>query len=114
MSLGKMISEKRNRQRRVIEVPEWGDDDAPLLIYSSAITAGDLNKIQRKHKNFLNDMTVDGMVDLIIMKAQDVDGNKLFTLEDKIYLMAEDMTTVANIAEKMFGDIDTVEVAEKN
>jgi hypothetical protein len=114
MSLGKMISEKRDRQRRVIEVPEWGDDDAPLLIYSSAITAGDLNKIQKKHKNFLNDMTIDGMVDLIIMKAQDVDGNKLFTLEDKIYLMGEEMSVIATVAGQMFNDIDTIEDAEKN
>ena len=29
-----------------------------------------------KHKNFLNDMTVDGMVDLIIMKAETKDGEK--------------------------------------
>ena len=96
MSLGKMISEKRDRQRRVIEVPEWGDDDAPLLIYSSAITAGDLNKIQKKHKNFL------------------IDGNKLFTLEDKIYLMGEEMSVIATVAGQMFNDIDTIEDAEKN
>ena len=114
MSLGKMISEKRDRQRRVIEVPEWGDDDAPLLIYSSALTAGDLNKIQKKHKNFLNDMTIDGMVDLIIMKAQDVDGNKLFTLEDKIYLMGEQISIIINIAGGIIGGIDTIEDAEKN
>lgn len=114
MSLGKMIAEKRNRQRRVIEVSEWGEDDKPLLVYSSAITAGDLKNIQRKHKNFLNDMTIDGMVDLIIMKAQDVDGNKLFTLEDKVYLMGEEMTLIANIAGQMFGDIETIEDAEKN
>ena len=114
MSLGKMIAEKRNRQRRIIEVHEWGEDDAPLLVYASAITAGDLNKIQGKHKNFLNDMTVDGMVDLIILKAEDSEGKKLFTLEDKVYLMAEDMATIAGIAEKMFGDIGSIEEAEKN
>lgn len=114
MSLGKMIAEKRNRQRRVIEVSEWGEDDKPLLVYSSAITAGDLKNIQRKHKNFLSEMTIDGMVDLIIMKAQDVDGNKLFTLEDKVYLMGEDLIVISNIASHMFGDIDTIEDAEKN
>jgi len=114
MSLGKVISERRNRQRRVIEVSDWGEDDKPLLIYSSAITAGDLKNIQRKHKNFLNDMTIDGMVDLIIMKAQDVDGNKLFTLEDKVYLMGEELMIISNIAGQMFGDIDTIEDAEKN
>ena len=114
MSLGKMINERRNRQRRIIEVHEWGEDDAPLLIYSSAITAGDLKNIQRKHKNFLNDMTIDGMVDLIILKAEDSEGKKLFTLEDKVYLMAEDLMVISGIAGQMFGDIDTIEDAEKN
>ena len=114
MTLGKMIAEKRNRQRRIIEVAEWGEEDKPLLIYASAITAGDLKTIQRKHKNFLNDMTIDGMVDLIILKAQDVDGNKLFTLEDKVYLMGEPLNVIASISEKMFGEIDSIEDAEKN
>lgn len=114
MSLGKMIAEKRNQQRRVIEVAEWGEDDSPLLIYASAITAGDLKNIQRKHKNFLNDMTIDGMVDLIIMKAQDADGKKLFTLEDKIYLMGEQLSVIIDIAGRIIGDVDTVEDAEKN
>lgn len=114
MSLGKMIAEKRNQQRRVIEVAEWGEDDNPLLIYASAITAGDLKNIQRKHKNFLNEMTIDGMVDLIILKAQDADGKKLFTLEDKIYLMGEPLNVIAGISEKMFGEIDSIEDAEKN
>lgn len=114
MSLGKMIAEKRNQQRRVIEVAEWGEDDNPLLIYASAITAGDLKNIQRKHKNFLNDMTIDGMVDLIIMKAQDADGKKLFTLEDKIYLMGEQLSVIIDIAGRIIGDVDTVEDAEKN
>jgi len=115
MSLGKQIAERRNKQRRVIETPShWGEDDAPLFIYCTPITAGEINKIQRKHKNFLNEMTVDGMVDLIIMKAEDEGGNRLFTLEDKIYLMAEDAPVVADIAGKMFGEHDSIEEAEKN
>lgn len=114
MSLGQMIAERRNRQRRSINVPEWGEDGASLTIYSTPLTAGDLKTIQRKHKNFLNDMTVDGMIDLIILKAQDVDGKKLFTLEDKVYLMGEEMTLIADIAGQMFGDVETIEDAEKN
>lgn len=114
MSLGKQISDRRNKQRRVIEVPEWGEDDAPLIIYAGPITAGDINKIQRKHKNFLNDMSIDGMVDMIIMKSEDADGKRLFTLEDKVYLMAEQVSVIAEIAGKMFGDNDSIEEAEKN
>jgi hypothetical protein len=114
MSLGKKIAERRQKQARIIEVPEWGDDDAPLLLYVYPITAGDVNKIQRKHKNFLNDMTIDGMVDLIILKAGDADDNRVFSLEDKAHLMAEPVAVISDIAAKMFGDIDGIEVAEKN
>jgi hypothetical protein len=114
MSLGKAISERRQKQARVIEVPEWGDDDAPLLMYVFPITAGDMNKIQKKHKNFVNDATIDGMIDLIILKACDADGNRLFTLEDKVHLMNEPVEVISQIGANMFGDVETIEDAEKN
>ena len=114
MSLGQKIAERRRKEARIIEVPEWGEDGAPLLIHVYPITAGDLNKIQRKHKNFLTDQTIDGMVDLIILKAGDADNNRLFTLADKTYLMDEPAPLIANIAQEMFADIESVEDAEKN
>jgi hypothetical protein len=113
MSLGSKIAEKRNKQRREIEVPEWGDD-APLSIHVSAITAGDIDKLQRKHKDFLNNMTIAGMVDLIIAKAEDADGQRLFTLEDKFTLMAEPVNLIAELAGKMFADVESIEEQEKN
>jgi len=114
MSLGKQIAERRRKEARIIEVPEWGDDGAPLRIFVYPITAGDLNKIQKKHKNFLNDMTIDGMVDLIILKAGDADNNRLFTLADKTYLMDEPLPLISSIAQQMFGDVEGVENEEKN
>ena len=114
MSLGKASADRRQKRARMIEVPEWGEDNAPLLIYVFPITAGDVNKIQKKHKNFLNDMQMDGMIDLIILKACDADGNRLFTLEDKVHLMNEDVEIISPIAAKMFGDVETIEDAEKN
>lgn len=114
MSLGKRIAERRQKQARIISVPEWGEDGSPLLIYVYPITAGDLNKIQKKHKNFLNDMTIDGMVDLIILKAGDADDNRLFSLADKTHLMDEPLPVISSIAAEMFADVEGVEVAEKN
>ena len=113
MSLGSKIAEKRNKQRRKIEVPEWGDD-APLSIHVSSITAGDIDKLQRKHKDFLNNMTISGMVDLIITKAEDADGKRMFTLEDKMHLMGDSVALIADIAGQMFGDVESVGDAEKN
>ena len=52
MGLGERIAAKRQAQRRIIEVPEWGDD-APLKIWVSPMTCSDVDKLQRKHKDFL-------------------------------------------------------------
>ena len=114
MSLGEQIASRRIKEKRTIEVPEWGEDNSPLILYASAITAGDINKLQRKHKNFLNDMTVDGMVDLIIMKAETKDGEKAFTLVDKPFLMSEEVGIIASLSAKMFGETVSVEEQEKN
>ena len=114
MGLGEQIAARRALQRKQIEIVEWGEDGNALIIYCGPITAGDIDKLQRKHKDFLNNMTITGMIDLIIAKAEDADGKRLFTLEDKMYLMRESVTLISDIAGKMFGDVDTVEDAEKN
>lgn len=113
MSLAAQIAERRSKQRRVIEVPEWGDD-APMLLYVGPITAGDIDKLQRKHKNFLNDMTIAGMVDLLIMKAETKDGERAFSLEDKPILMREPVAIIAEIVGRVFDDVVEAEDAEKN
>ena len=114
MGLGEQIAARRNRDRKVIKVDEWGEDGQPLVIYSGSITAGDIDKLQRKHKDFLNNMTISGMVDLIITKAEDADGKRLFTLEDKMFLMGDSVALIADIAGQMFSDVETVGDAEKN
>ncbi len=114
MSLGEQIAARRVKEKRTIEVPEWGEDNTPLILYASAITAGDINKLQRKHKNFLNDMTIDGMIDLIIMKAETKDGERAFSEIDKPFLMREEVNIIATLSAKMFGDVVSVEEQEKN
>ena len=112
--MGEQIAARRKADRRMIEVSEWGEDGGALIVYSGPITAGDIDKLQRKHKDFLNNMTVSGMVDLIIAKAEDAEGAKLFTLEDKMYLMKESVALIADIAGRMFEGTDSIEEAEKN
>lgn len=111
MSLGKQIAAKRKTNRKKIEVPEWGEDDAPLVIYVGLLSCGDVDKLQRKHPNFMSNPTVASMVDLIIMKAEGKDGKKLFDLEDKIFLMAEPVTVVSQVAGEMFTTVESVEEA---
>lgn len=109
MSLGKRLAANRQSKRKSFDVSEWGEDDTPLTVYSGMLTCGDIDKLQRKHPNFMSNPTVAAMVDLIIMKAEDKDGEKLFTLEDKPILMRESVTVVSKVAGHMFSTVESQE-----
>ncbi len=108
MGIGERIAAKRQTNRKTIEVAEWGEDD-PLVIYVGSLTCADVDKLQRKHKDFLTNMTVNAMVDLIIQKAEDKNGDKLFTLEDKPFLMREPVSLVSRVAGEMFATVILVD-----
>ena len=91
--------------RRSATVAEWGEDDSPLVVWASALSVGDMSFVQRRHKNFLDEMKVDGMLDLIIRKAEDKDGEKLFTLDDKMTLKRARMSTIATLFGDLWGDL---------
>ena len=68
-----------------IEVPEWKDEDGkPTVLYWNPITLSEKNKLLRKSDN-LNDVSL--LADVLLMKALDKDGNKVFKAEDKLALM---------------------------
>ena len=55
------------------------------------------------------------MVDLILMKATDEGGEKLFKhAEDRIDLMGEETAVISEIANQMFAEIESVENQIKN
>jgi hypothetical protein len=112
MSISKRIAERTSTKRHV-EVAEWGDDGKPEKVYYGPLLAGELNRIQRKHPNFLSSTSFDAMVDLIILKAENGQGEKLFTLEDKAVLMREEVGVISNVA-AAFMSGTSVEDAEKN
>lgn len=114
MSLAKRIAARQDADRRTIEVPEWGEDESsPLIVYYGPFLAIEMDKVQRKHPNFLQSMTMAGMVEIIVMKAQDKDGNSLFTIEDKPTLMREPLTLITRVA-GAFMSSESVEEQEKN
>lgn len=114
MSLAKRIADRQRAARKTIEVAEWGEDDAsPLIIHCGPMLAMEMEKIQRKHPNFFQSATIAGMVDLIILKAEDKDGEKVFSLEDKPVLMREEFGVIARIAGEMIS-ATSVEDHEKN
>ena len=116
MGLARELRNRRKIQTREIHVEQWADEDGnPFVIHCRPITCYDLNEIQKKHPRILESPTVGAMVDLILMKSEDEGGDKLFTsAEDRIDLMGEETEVISAIAESMFGQIQSVEEAEKN
>lgn len=64
-------------------VPEWGDEDGPLTIYSSAFTLAEKMSINAQAKG--DEQAACAYV--IIRKAMDANGQKIFTVADKHALM---------------------------
>lgn len=109
----RISANRSSRERKSTTVEEWGDGDIPLQIFFGGITGQDIDRITRKHKDFLTNPTIASMVELIILKAEDSDGEKLFTIEDKMVLLKEPLVTIAELFGEMFSG-DTVEEQEKN
>jgi phage I-like protein len=100
MSIADRIKSRVDR-RSTVSVPEWGEKDEPEVIYFGPLLARELDQIQRRHNNFLADPSLQGMVDLIILKAQDEDGNKIFNPSHKPTLMREEVQIISRVAAEM-------------
>lgn len=122
MDLIDKILANRNKERKSIYIPEW---DA--TIYVSILTAIEADKLHKKHKDFLSgSMSMEAMVDLLIMKCENAEGDKVFMPEQnpnskhkdtiKSQLMRESVATITAVAAKILTAvmIPTVEEAEKN
>ena len=115
MGMAKELRERRQIPTREVRVPEWGDDSGDFILYCKPITCFDLSQLQKRHPNFLTNTTISAMVDLIIMKALDTEGKKLFNgIEDRVELMAEETTVISEIANHMFAEVESEEDLAKN
>lgn len=116
MGLAKDLRKRRKVTARKISVAAWADEDGnPFEMYCYPITCHDLKVLESKHPKFLENTTVSAMVDLIILKASDESGEKLFnSSEDRVDLMGEEISVISDVASQMFAEIVSVEEAEKN
>ena len=115
MGLAKELRTRREVKVREVDVPEWGDDSGAFKLYCRPVTCYDMNQLQKKHPNFLNNTTIAAMVDLIIMKAEDQSGERLFTAaDDRMELMGEHTDVISNIANQMFANLESEEDLVKN
>ena len=114
MTLAKRIAAKRaDQQRGFVDVEEWGEAETPLRLYFTQVSARDIEKVQRKYKNFLTEPSMSSMVEMIILKCEDEAGDKAFTLEDKAILLGEPVNVIAKVFGSVF-DAETAEDHEKN
>jgi hypothetical protein len=72
---------------REIPVPEWG-----VTIYSTPVTLTERTKIYAGSNK--GEVDAEVLAKILITKAQDKDGRKLFTLEDKAVLMQKTASDV--------------------
>ena len=102
MSIAKRIAANRAEQKRgFVDVEEWGEENNPLRLFFTSVSARDIEKVQRKYKDFLTNTTLGAMVEMLIEKCEDEKGDKAFTLEDKPILMSEPVGVIA----KVFGAV---------
>ena len=104
------IAHYQTQERLMISVPEWGSKDHPLEIYVLPMTMAEVNMIQRISKK--NASNIEHAANIIIIKARDSDGNRLFKLEDKEALMEKvDYRVISRITQeiesKFFGEVET-------
>lgn len=92
-----------------LEVEEWSDGESPFVIYAKPLTLKESQSLYRLSKN--DDLAL--LAHAIISKSLDEDGNKHFTLEDKVRLMNNvDVGILTKIGTWIMGT-DDLEDAEK-
>jgi len=98
--VARAIEHFRELERNEIEVPEWGEEDAPLTVYGSPLTMAERRRIQKQNPNDSYGQTCD----IVILKAEDADGKRLFTKADKPYFLNKiDPKVIARIALALTG-----------
>ena len=98
-------------ETRIIEVPEWGEDeDSPLKIYCRPITLSETSKFMKLAK----DDEVQLLAYVLIHKALDESGDKLFTIADKkILLERVDRDVLIRVSSEMMNNISQEQVKKK-
>ena len=93
-----------------IEVAEWGEEGQPLVIYSSPFTLAEKRNLFKGAKN--DDLGV--LVDAIMLKARDKDGNKIFKLDDKqVLLNNADPEVIARVAGEILNSVPLEDIEKK-
>ena len=92
--------------RKIIDVPEW-----EITVYAKPLTLADKRILTRNTKP--DDVTL--FADVLILKAEDKEGKKLYSLEDKQTLMRSvDPEVVARVAQDILSVVPVEDWLKKN
>lgn len=92
------------------EVEEWGDENGPLVIFSKPLTLQETSKLFKLSQSDEMEM----LAHALIMKALDEEGNKLFDLGDKLFLMNNvDREVLVRVASQVMGTFDLKKARKK-
>jgi hypothetical protein len=95
---------------KVIKVPEWGSEDKPLKIYTKPLTLGETSKLYKMSKE--DNLTM--MAYVLIYKALDENGEKIFNIGDKNDLLNNvDREILVDVATQIMGQ-EPIEETKKN
>lgn len=75
-----------------------------LILSAGPLSTKDMTWIRRQYPDFQVNPSLAGMIELIIMKARDPDGEKAFDLTDKPFLSRLATNRVGEIFGALFGD----------
>lgn len=104
-AIEKVTAHYEARGRREIDVPEWG-----IKIYSTPLTVRNRTFLQKKNRQ----SDAETALDLVMLKACDVDGNRLFEDSDRKQLEeAADSDILSRIALQMMAG-PSLDDAKKN
>lgn len=107
--IDKVLAHYDNRGRLKVEVPEWADDEFDGLIYYTPVTLHERNKLMPELKK----ESLDFVVSVIQMKAEDKNGEKLFSIEDKLKLKRHaDYKVLDRLANEILHGIGVEDVGE--
>jgi hypothetical protein len=95
----------KSLQVKTVEVPEWGDEKEPLIIYIEPFTLKDKAKLQAVSR--MTGSEIDALVELIVLKCLDKSGEPIFTIEHKPILRN---SVDATILERISSEIMRVDV----
>ena len=99
-----------NQGVKKIEVAEWGEENAPLVIYSKPFNLAEKRNLFKGARQ--DDLGV--LVDAIVLKAKDGEGNKIFKLDDKqVLLNNADANVIARVATEMLAGVSYEEAEKK-